>query len=112
MLSVFSLYIYWLEILPTQEARAAAYTALITGNLALAFSDSVESNASLFDLRRYGYWLIALLGAIITIAILYIPFLSHIFGFSTPSTQVLTISIAIGIAAGGWFALAKRLRKP
>jgi len=106
---VLGLYIFWLQTLLAPQARAVAYTALIAGNLALAFSDSVEAGAAVIDRRRYGYWLIAVLGVGIVASILCIPSLAHIFGFVRPDMDVLASGAALGIVAGGWFGVVKRL---
>lgn len=112
MAGVFALYVYQLQYLSTEEARAAAYVALVTGNLALAFSDSIERGAAFFDTRRYGYWVIAFLGVCSVMALLFVPALANIFGFIKPDTTVLFFSILCGVVAGGWFGLAKRFLKP
>lgn len=106
--AVFCVYTYALGVMPEDEARAAAYVALIAGNLALAFSDSVEAGASFLDARHAVYWLIAVLGAAITAAVLYVPALAHIFGFAAPAPVALGAAIAAGITAGGWYGVFKR----
>lgn len=109
--AVFGLYVWALKTgVPEMEARAAAFVALVLGNLVLAFSDAAEPGTSFFDRRRLAFWGIGAGAAVIVAAVLYVPPLAEILRISPPSLSWLLIVAAVAMFAGGWFGLARRLR--
>jgi P-type Ca2+ transporter type 2C len=109
--AVFGLYVWALIAdIPEMQARAAAFVALVLGNLALAFADAAEPGTAFFDRRRLAFWGIGAGAAIIIAAVLYIPPLATILRVSPLSLSWLAISLTVAVLAGGWFGLAKRLR--
>ena len=91
------------------QSRAAAFVALIIGNLALAFADSAEPGTSFFDKRRLAFWLIGAAAALIIASVLYIPALAGILRITPPEISWLLIAGGIAVMSGGWFGLARRL---
>ncbi|WP_445503807.1 cation-translocating P-type ATPase [Microvirga sp. G4-2] len=110
--AVFGLYAGALNSgVPEMQARGAAFVALVLGNLVLAFADAAEPGTSFFDSRRLAFWGIGAAAAGIVAAALYVPLLAGILEISPPSLPWLLIVAAVGVLAGGWFGLAKRLRE-
>ena len=72
-------------------ARAAAFVALVSGHLSLAFSRP-----------RAVFWWIAAGATAVLAASLSVPFLLEILRFAPPPPSVLAISLAVGLLAGGW----------
>ncbi|MPR06150.1 cation-translocating P-type ATPase [Microvirga tunisiensis] len=95
---------------PETQARASAFSALVLGNLVLAFADAAEPGTSFFDRRRLAFWAIGAGAAVIVALIIYVPALAAILRLSPPSLSSLTMALMIAVVAGGWFGLARRLR--
>ncbi len=92
------------------EARALAFTTLVVANLVLALAEASEASTSLFDPRHLLFWGIAIAaGGVLGLA-LYVPVLESAFQFQAPPLGTLAMIVGIGVAAGGWFGLYKRLR--
>ncbi|NBJ10728.1 cation-translocating P-type ATPase [Microvirga arsenatis] len=109
--AVFGLYVWTLNTgLPEVEARAAAFVALVLGNLVLALADAAEPGTSVFDRRRLAFWGIGAGAAVIVAMVLYVPPLASILRVSSPSLSWMAITVTIAVLAGGWFGLAKRFR--
>jgi P-type Ca2+ transporter type 2C len=109
--AVFGLYVWALNAgIPEMQARAAAFVALVLGNLVLAFADAAEPGTAFFDRRRLAFWGIGAGAAAIIAAVLYVPPLATILRVSPLSLSWLAISLTVAVLAGGWFGLARRLR--
>ena len=103
--------LYWWSIasnIPESAARAAAFAALVAGNLALALAESRSGSGPLLARRGMIFWAIAGLASLIVMLSLVVPQLSAILRFSIHSGWHLAASIVIGLLAGGWFALLGR----
>jgi Ca2+-transporting ATPase len=105
---VFSIYYGMLQSgYPATEARAAAFTAAILGNLTLAFADTAEVGTSFFDRRRIVFW--AIFGSTVAVVaiLLFVPRVGQLFQMTPPSFVTLAIAGFTGVAVGGWFGFAK-----
>lgn len=98
-----------LAVLPESAARAAAFSTLVTANLALLFSNLSRRRSALRLLTDSNR--IPLILASVTMSILfllfYVPFLAASFRFSAPSLKILIVAITTGAACAVWFELLK-----
>lgn len=94
--------------LATGEARSAAFITLVTGHLSLALSVSGGDGGRLFSRDRLVFWAIGGAAALVLILSLSLPAMRDILRFSPPGPWIFGAGVLIGIAAGGWFAVAKR----
>ncbi len=109
--AVFGVYAWALNAgIPETQARAAAFVALVLGNLVLAFADAAEPGTAVFDRRRLAFWGIGAGAAVIVTLVIYVPPLATILRVSPPSLSWLATALTIAVLAGGWFGLARRLR--
>lgn len=107
--AVFGIYVWALNSeLAEGQARAAAFVALVIGNLSLAFADSAEPGTSFFDKRRLAFWAITAIAALLVAASLYVPPLALILRMTPLDLPRLLSVVTIAILAGGWFGLARR----
>lgn len=91
------------------EARAAAFIALVIGNLAMAFADSAERDTPLWDARRRLFWSIAAAAGLVLAAAVYLPSLAAVFRFIRPDPVTAAAAIALGVVAGGWLGAFRLL---
>lgn len=106
---IFGLYFQALHMeLPTGEARALAFAALIAANLVLAFADSAEPGTALFDRRRMVFWAIAAAAAVVVCIVLYIPAVARMFYLSAPDPLMLSAALAVALLTAGWFGILRR----
>jgi len=89
--------------------RAAAFVALVAGQLSLALV-SVSGGASLFDGRRVAFWGIAIAGAAVVAATLVVEPLPTILRFSAGEPRLLLAGAVVGLLSGGWVHLMRLLR--
>ena len=109
--AVFGLYVWSLNAGMTEDrARAMAFIALVVGNLVLALSDSAEASTGLFDRRHLTFWIVGALAALLLTSTLTISFISGIFRMTAPDPAAILAAICIAIAAGGWYALVRRIK--
>ena len=92
------------------EARAAAFVALVVGQLALALAEVAGAGAGLFGRHQLPFWAIAAAAAGMLALVLLAPPFASILEFSLPAARHLLFAGAGGIVAGGWFGIAARLR--
>jgi Ca2+-transporting ATPase len=105
---VFSIYYGMLQSgYPATEARAAAFTAAIVGNLTLAFADTAEVGTSFFDRRRIIFWGIFGSTMAVVAILLFVPQAGQLLQMTPPSFSILAITGLAGVALGGWFGFAK-----
>jgi Ca2+-transporting ATPase len=91
-------------------ARALAFTALVVANLVLALAEASEASTSLFDPRHLLFWGITMAAGGVLLLALYVPVFEAAFQFQAPPPGTLAMVVGIGVVAGGWFGLYKRLR--
>lgn len=105
---VFSIYYAMLQFgYPATEARAAAFTVAIVGNLTLAFADTAEVGTSFFDRRRIVFWSILASTMAVVAILLFVPQAGQLFQMTPPSFAMLAMAGFTGVALGGWFGFAK-----
>lgn len=91
------------------EARAAAFVALVAGNLALALADASGRGSPLFGRHRLAFWAIAAAAFLVLAASLTIPAFADVLRFARPDAALLAWSAAAGAASGSLYALASRI---
>ena len=89
----------------SEVARAGAFTALVTGHLVLALAESATSGHGLFGRTKIIFWSIAGGATALLIAALTVPFLLEVLRFETPSPGLLSASVLVGLASGGWYGV-------
>lgn len=109
LVGVFGIYLWALSIGPEAQARGAAFITLVMANLILALIDAMSAEGRLFAAHRRIYWLIAaLIGALLLLVFLAPP-MAAMFGVAAPPMALLTLSLIVALATGGWWALWTRL---
>jgi Ca2+-transporting ATPase len=105
------IYYSWLQQpqIGDQMARASAFIALVSGQLALAVANG-STAGRLFSRERLAFWMIVAVAVILLSVSLSSPFLLHLLRFSAPTTTSLLVSASIGAVAGGWSGVLLRLR--
>jgi magnesium-transporting ATPase (P-type) len=103
--SVLALYIYAVTNLTVEQARGAAFIALVVANLTLALVDAAGAEGRILDSERRIYWIIA--GALMAMLAMVVasPWLAAIFHLAAPSLTTcsalaLVSSAALGIGCG------------
>lgn len=91
-------------------ARAMCFSALIIGNLTLIFSNRshIRTLLSVFTIRNRAIWIVCVLAILFLASTLYIPFLSRLFRFATPTPFQVLVSSAAGMLSIFWFELWKK----
>lgn len=109
--AVLGLYVLSLDRgLPEAEARALAFVALVTANLALAFADSAEPGTRFLARHRLVFFGIAGAAGALVALILLVPALAGIFDLAWPGWRPLALAVGLGIVAGAWFGVGRLLR--
>lgn len=105
-IGVLGIYVCALRIYSEQEARGAAFTALVLANLVLALADSAVAG-KIFASKRSAYWLIS--GAVVTLlaVILWVPVAAKVWQVARPETPLLLITILVAFICGGWTRLLR-----
>jgi Ca2+-transporting ATPase len=83
-------------------ARAAAFTALYVGHLAMAVAAIASSKTRLFIRERIPFLLIITGASLVLASALTVPFMTNLLRLSAIPTDLLAFSVALGIAAGAW----------
>jgi Ca2+-transporting ATPase len=109
LVAVLSIYLWTLSHGVEAQARGAAFISLVVANLVMALSDAMSARGRLFAPHRRLYWVIAGAVATVMLTVFVTPPLAEMFGVKTPSAQQLMISLAVAVAAGGWWSLWIRL---
>ena len=113
LIAVFALYLLALrQKVPAEQARAAAYIALVCGNLALAFATAAEPGTSFFDARRRIFWVIAVVAIALLAIVVAFPVLAPLFRFQAPTPIWLAASLGVALVAGAWSGVLRLLRGP
>jgi Ca2+-transporting ATPase len=112
LVAVFVIYYWALRSGQTDgQARATAFAALVAGNLTLALADASGGGAGEEGARRGAFWFIAAVTALVLAAALFVPPVAALFKFETPSATWIAAALIGALAAGGWPAVAARLRR-
>ncbi len=98
--------------LPDTDARATAFVALVVGHLSLALADASSGARRLLDPGRRMFWIIGAGALTVLTLTLTVPPLASILNFTVPAWPLLALAVALGVASGGWFRLARRFRGP
>jgi len=109
--AVLALYLWGLTWMPAPQARAGAFVALVVGNLILAVTDAAARDGRLLDARRWVFWTIATVTAVILLLVLSNPGLAALFRMAAPTAGFTAICVATGVAAAGWGWLPKMMRR-
>lgn len=106
---VLALYVYAVTNLTVEQARGAAFIALVVANLTLALADAIGDEGRILDPERRIYWIIA--GALMAVLAMMVvsPWLAGIFHVSAPSANYVLLAIGVGLASGAWHWLPRRL---
>ncbi|MBS0331372.1 MAG: cation-translocating P-type ATPase, partial [Proteobacteria bacterium] len=107
--AVLGLYLWGLDHGPVDEARGAAFSTLVLGNLALALSDAMSGDARLFAPHRRPYWLIAVAAIALLAIVLLLPGAARMFEVARPSGAVLGLAVSVALLGGSWWSLGTRL---
>jgi Ca2+-transporting ATPase len=91
------------------SARSAAFIALIASHLALAIVGVTGDGRSIFERRRFILWAIIICASLVVTLTLVVDMLSRILRFGALPPEMALISMIVGVAAGGWWAIARRL---
>jgi Ca2+-transporting ATPase len=92
-----------------EVARTAAFIALVVGHLTLAIAESRSTGSRLFGRERIAFWCIVGGAIAVLAAATGVPVMLEILRFSPPPLALLLTSIAIGMLAGGWYAIFLRV---
>ncbi len=113
LLAMLGAYAWGATWLSEGAARAFAFTTLVTGNLALIFSNRsgrASLWASLWVPNRALWWVAAATTALLTLT-LYQPWVSGLFLFAPLQPQDVLKACAIGLSSVVWFELLKLSRR-
>jgi P-type Ca2+ transporter type 2C len=99
---VLGLYVFSASHLGAEQARGAAFMALVIANLTLALVDAAGEEGRVLDGERRIYWWIA--GALLAALalIMTIPWLASIFHLVPPPPAHLAAALGVGLVSGGW----------
>jgi Ca2+-transporting ATPase len=107
--AVLGLYVWASSRAPELEARGAAFTCLVVGNLFLAFSNAAAAGVSLFDRRRIAFWTIALAAACVLAVVLFAAPAAELFDVAAPPFELLLAATAAAAVSGGAWGVGRRL---
>ncbi|RTL80437.1 MAG: cation-translocating P-type ATPase [Hyphomicrobiales bacterium] len=109
-LAVLSIYILATSFsVADAEARGLAFATLIIGNLTLALSDALPRGVSPFARDNLPFWAIAATALSVVAAGLFFPPLANLLRFAPPQPEDLALGALLGLSAGGWYGLWRRL---
>lgn len=105
---------WWLNVSEAGEAhaRAAAFVALVTGDIALAAAILASRGRGVLGGHRWIFWLVAGGAASLVGLLLTVPALLNVMRFAKPSQAELLASILVGLVAGGWYSARLFLSPP
>ena len=100
--------LYWTMVesgAAESAARTSAFVALVVGDLGLALAEASSGARALFSRGRRIFWAIGGTAILVLFACLGIPALADILRFSVPAPAQLLAAAAVGLVAGGWYAV-------
>jgi Ca2+-transporting ATPase len=100
--AVLAVYLCGLSAMTPDQARAAAFVALVAGNLTLAVTDATAPAGKLLAARRWIFWLIAGLALAVLTLVLSWPAAGALFQMRAASPGPLLAGVLAGCGAGGW----------
>lgn len=106
---VLGVYIWALRNYPEDQARGAAFTTLVLGNLILALADAAASGKLLSPHRR-AYWIIASAIVALLAVILSVAPVAAVFKVAAPDPTLAIVVLVTAMLSGGWTAGLSRLR--
>jgi len=109
---VFGLYAWALGHYTPDQARGAAFAALVLGNLILALADAMSGEGKLFARHRVVFWAIA--GAITAaLAVVFtLPAAERIFEVARPDAALLLAALGVAVVSGTWLNVGRRILRP
>jgi Ca2+-transporting ATPase len=109
-LAVLSIYVLAVSFgVDEAQSRGLAFATLILGNLSLALSDALPKGVSPFARENVFFWVIATVALSVVAAGLYFPPLAALLRFAPPPPEDLALAALLGMSAGGWSGLWRRL---
>ena len=106
---VLGLYVWALGAYTPEQARGAAFAALVLGNLTLALTDAMSGEGRLFAPHRRIFWAIAA-GIIAALVVVFTtPAARKVFEVSRPDTPLLLTAFAVALVGGTWLSVVRRL---
>ncbi|MBX3511282.1 MAG: cation-translocating P-type ATPase [Hyphomonadaceae bacterium] len=99
---VLALYVYALAQLSAEQARGAAFIALVAANLTLALVDAAGQEGRLLDGARRVYWIIAGALTVVLVMVFASPWLAAIFHMAAPNSEYLLMALSLGVVSGAW----------
>lgn len=109
LLGVLAVYIGALGRYPEEEARGAAFLALVLANLVLALADASSGRGPLFSQHRKIYWFITAVAVSVLTLVLTVPALTEVFKVSAPHPSLSLLAISVAVLCGGWFGVLRRV---
>jgi Ca2+-transporting ATPase len=109
LVGVLALYLYAVTNLTVEQARGAAFIALVVANLTLALVDAVGEEGRILDPERRIYWIIAAALVAVLAMVVASPWLAGIFHLAAPSFQDLLLAVSVGLVSGAWHWPLRRL---
>jgi Ca2+-transporting ATPase len=94
----------------TDEARSAAFIALVVGHLSLALAVSAFEG-HLLTRERIVFWAISVAAAAVLALSVALPVFREILRFAPLALASLGVAISTGLAAGSWYGFASYLRR-
>jgi Ca2+-transporting ATPase len=109
LVGVLALYAHAAANLPAEQARGAAFVALVVANLTLALVDAVGEEGRILDPGRRIYWIIAGVLMVVLAMVVANPWLAEIFHLSAPNAQNVLLAVGVGLVSGAWHWPLRRL---
>lgn len=91
------------------HARAIAFSTLVFSNLCLILVSRSGSESIISSLKKPNplLWLVLAGATVALMLVIYLPFFHGLFGFSSPGSGDILLSIAVGILSVIWFEVLK-----
>jgi Ca2+-transporting ATPase len=112
LLVVCGAYLWGQTWLGEGAVRAFVFVTLVTGNLALIFSNRSGTGSlwAMLKVPNRTLWVVTAVTLGMMVLAIYVPWLSKLFHFDALGWQDLLLAIAMGAMSVLWFSLVKRSR--